>query len=78
MRIIYKVYFTYCAGIHEHRVHIQYCVYTIHMYEYNVQCTVGWSDFSFLWNIEKKQVGVVTFGKKNMFSLKKILINGFL
>ena len=29
---------------------------------------LGWSDFSFLWNFEKKQVGIVTFGKKNMFS----------
>ena len=36
--------------------------------EHTVHCTVGWSDFSFLWNFEKKQVGVVTFGKKNMFS----------
>ena len=34
----------------------------------NIQyCTVGWSDFSFLWNFEKKQVGVVTFGKKTCF-----------
>ena len=23
---------------------------------------LGWSDFSFLWNFEKKQIGVVTFG----------------
>ena len=34
--------------------------------------TLGWSDFSFLWNFEKKQVGVVTFGKKTCFHFKKI------
>ena len=39
-----------------------------------VYCTLGWSDFSFLWNFEKKQVGVVTFGKKHVF-IKKIWIN---
>ena len=33
-------------------------------------CTLGWSDFSFLWNFEKKQVGVVTFGKKTCFHKK--------
>ena len=38
-------------------------------------CTVGWSDFSFSWNFEKKQVVVVTFGKKNMFSSNIFLIN---
>ena len=46
--------------------------YTVH--RVNRVYRVGWSDFSFLWNFEKKQVGVVTFGKKNMFSLK-FLIN---
>ena len=30
---------------------------------------LGWSDFSFLWNFEKKQVGEVKFGKKTCFSL---------
>ena len=30
-------------------------------------CGLGWSDFSFLWNVEKKQVGVVTFGIKKSF-----------
>ena len=29
--------------------------------------TVGWSDFSLLWNFEKKQVGIVKFGKKICF-----------
>ena len=38
-------------------------------------CTLGWSDFSLLWNFEKKQVGVVTFGKKTCFQLKIVLIN---
>ena len=39
-------------------------------------CTVGCSDFSFLWNFEKKQVGVVIFGKKkHVFSDKFFLIN---
>ena len=27
----------------------------------NVQF-IGWSDFTFLWNFEKEQVGVVSFG----------------
>ena len=40
-----------------------------------VCCVLGWSDFSFLWNFEKKQLEVVTFDKKYMFSLKKGLIN---
>ena len=35
---------------------------------------LGWSDFSFLWNFEKKQVGVVTFGKKKHVFIKKNLI----
>ena len=43
----------------------QYSLYSI------VYCILGWSDFAFLWNFEKKQVGVVAFVKKNMFSLKK-------
>ena len=38
-------------------------------------CTVGWSDFSFLWNFERKQVGVVRFCLKKMFELKFFLIN---
>ena len=41
-------------------------------------CTVGWSDFSFSWNFEKKQVVVVTFGKKNMFSSNIFLIKEIL
>ena len=40
-----------------------------------ITCTIGWSDFSFLWNFEKKQVGVVTFGKKTCFHKKFFLIN---
>ena len=36
-----------------------------------VLCTPGWSDFSFMWNFEKKQVGVVTFGKKTCLHKKK-------
>ena len=37
-------------------------------FEAQAHCTLGWSDFSCLWNFEKKKVGVVTFVKKNMFS----------
>ena len=37
----------------------------------DVHCTLGWRDFSFLWNFEKKQVVVVTFGKKHVF-IKKL------
>ena len=46
---------------------------TGNVYNYTL-CTVGWSDFSFLWNFERKQVGVVTFVKKHVF-IKKNLIN---
>ena len=38
-----------------------------------LECTLGWSDFCFLWNFEKKQVGVVTIGKKTCFHKKNFI-----
>ena len=51
------------SGVGRHTYHICTASFTggINSTAVYVHCTVGWSDFSFLWNFEKKQVGVVRF-----------------
>ena len=42
-----------------------------YIHSIHIHYTVGRSDFSFLWNFEKKQVGVLTFGKKTHVFINK-------